>query len=160
MQQAFTLPADGAGRMPQTPAEAVPSRIPPGGGLPGRASDGGAAAAASLVRAIDRLEEVVDQETTALRRRAQVDLKEFNTRKSHGLLELTRAMRLFEPEALTEALRVRLAALRARLEANRAALAMHLEAAREISTIMAEAMQKAESDGTYSEAAVRAGLRQ
>ena len=36
---------------------------------------------------------------------------------------------------------------------------MHVEAVREISTIMAEAMQKAESDGTYSEAA-RAGLRQ
>ena len=65
--------------------------------IAGRASDGGAAAAASLARAIDRLEEVVEQETAALRSRAQVDLKEFNTRKSHGLLELTRAMRLFEP---------------------------------------------------------------
>lgn len=159
MQQAYTLPPNGAGRMPQTPAEAIPSRTPPGG-LPGRASDAGAAAAASLVRAIDRVEEVVEQETAALRNRAQVDHKEFNTRKSHGLLELTRAMRLFEPGALTEPLQIRLAALRAKLEANRAALAMHLEAVREISTIMAEAMQKAESDGTYSEAAVRAGLRQ
>jgi hypothetical protein len=155
----MTLGADGYSRMPQTPAEAVPSRASPIG-LPGRVQDTGAAAAANLARAIDRLEEVVEQETMALRSRAHVDLKEFNTRKSHGLLELTRATRPFGPGTLTEPLRTRLMALRARLDANRAALAMHLEAVREVSTIMAEAMQKAESDGTYSEAAVRAGLRQ
>src|SRR5262245_2859401 len=112
MQQAMTLGVDGYSRMPQTPAEAIPYRASPTG-LPGRAQDPGAAAA-NLARAIDRLEEVVEQETVALRSRAHVDLKEFNTRKNHGLLELTRATRPFEPGTLTEPLRTRLAALRAR----------------------------------------------
>ena len=49
--------------------------------------------------AIERLEEAVAQETAALQSRKTFDLKEFNDRKSHGLLELTRAMRLIEGTA-------------------------------------------------------------
>lgn len=156
MQHGQFMYNESAGRSSQVPIEAVPARVSRAG-LANRAPDEGALAAAHLARAIDRLEEVVGQETAALRSRAKVDLKDFNVRKSHGLLELTRAMRLFPGSDPGQPLRTRLAELRRKLETNRAALAMHLEAVREISTIMAEAVQDAESDGTYSEYAARVG---
>lgn len=149
MQNALTLLAEGSGRMPQAPVEPVPARLSRAGTM-GGAANGESPASAGLARAIDRLEEVVEQETAALRSRAQFDLKEFNTRKSHGLLELTRAMRALAPADPSEPMRMRLAQLRARLETNRAVIAMHLEAVREISTMMADAMTQADSDGTYS----------
>lgn len=105
----------------------------------------------SLVEsAIERLEETVEQETAALNMRAGVDLREFNDRKSQGLLELTRAMRHFEGTAPEPALVTRLARLRSKLDRNSVALRMHLDAVREISAVMADAMRDAESDGTYS----------
>ena len=100
--------------------------------------------------AIERLEEAVEQETAALQTRAGIDLKEFNDRKSQGLLELTRAMRHIEGTAPEPALVTRLARLRSKLDRNSVALRMHLDAMREISAVMADAMRDAESDGTYS----------
>jgi hypothetical protein len=112
---------------------------------------------AALLRAIDRLEEAVEQETAALRSRTPVDLKEFHTRKTHGHLELSRAMRGLEGGVIEPMVRDRLSTLRAKLETNRAVLAMHLEAVREISTIVADAIRESESDGTYSSSIGRAG---
>ena len=100
--------------------------------------------------AIERLEEAVEQETAALQRRAVVDLKEFNDRKSRGLLELTRAMRQIDSAVPDQLLVARLARLRAKLEVNGAVLKLHLDAVREVSATMAEAMRNADSDGTYS----------
>jgi flagellar biosynthesis/type III secretory pathway chaperone len=97
-----------------------------------------------------RLEEVVQQETEALQSRRVVDLEAYNTRKSQCLLELTRALRLLEGVAPDRALMERMSRLRSLLEANRAILKMHLDAAQEISTIIADALREAESDGTYS----------
>jgi hypothetical protein len=108
--------------------------------------------------AIERLEEAVEQETAALHRRTSIDLKEFNDRKSQGLLELTRAMRHMEGSVPEPALMTRLAKLRAKLEINSAALKLHLDAVREISAVMADAMRDAESDGTYSRS-IRTGSR-
>lgn len=108
-----------------------------------------AVVAALVEKAVERLQEVVEQETTALRSRQPVNLKDFNDRKSQGLLELTRAMRRLDGPP-DQPLLARLARLRAGLETNRAVLAMHLEAVREISTIMVDAMRDAESDGTYA----------
>jgi hypothetical protein len=100
--------------------------------------------------AIERLEEAVAQETAALQSRRAFDLKEFNDRKSRGLLELTRAMRLIEGTVPDKGLIARLASLRAKLEINSAVLRLHLDAVHEISAAMAEAMRDADSDGTYS----------
>lgn len=121
----------------------------PGAGA--RASDEKAAGAFGVIeRAAERLEQVVDQETAALQTRTSVDLKDFNDRKSLGLLELTRATRHIEGTAPDPALLARLSRLRDKLEINRAALKTHLDAVKEISTIVADAMRNAESDGTYS----------
>jgi len=102
--------------------------------------------------AIHRLEELIEEETAALRNRANIDLKDFNNRKSHGLLELSRALRHCEGGAIDEVTRARLGQLRGKLETNRAVIKMHLDAVREISAIVTAAIQAAESDGTYSQA--------
>ena len=114
-----------------TPQSASPR--PNGLGVAAKPAEGPAVANVPLERAIERLEEVVDQETTALRSRAAIDLKDFNNRKSQGLLELNRALRGFD-----------------KLDVNRAVLKTHLEAVREVATILADAIRDAESDGTYS----------
>ncbi len=111
-----------------------------------------------LDRVIQRLEEVVDQETAALRTRAAVDLREFNNRKSQGLLDLNKALRVIDNVAADSGVAARLSQLRAKLDVNRAVLQMHLEAVREISTIVADTIRDADSDGTYSQS-IMAGYR-
>lgn len=133
-----------------SPADSSIARRSAGAGA--KAGDEKGTTVSSLVeKAVERLEEVLDQETVALQSRTAIDLKEFNDRKSQGLLELTRAMRHFEGAVPDEAALTRLASLRAKLEINRAALKMHLDAVREISTVVSDAMRNAESDGTYSQ---------
>jgi hypothetical protein len=107
--------------------------------------------------ALVRLEEAVEQETAALRARTTVDLKEFHERKSQGLLELTRAMRHIDGGAPTPSLMQRLSSLRAKLETNSALLKLHLDAVREISSVMTDAIRDAESDGTYSRPTMSSG---
>ena len=112
----------------------------------------GVAASIALERCIARLEEVVDHETAALKQRAAIDLREFNNRKSQGLLDLSRCLRTFHGAAPSKAALARLAGLRAKLAVNQTALKLHLEAVREITTIVSDAIRDAESDGTYSPA--------
>jgi hypothetical protein len=97
-----------------------------------------------------RLEEVIDQETEALRSRKSVDLKGFSERKNQALLELTRLMRHVQGGAGNPQLMERMAKVRAKLEINRALLKMHFEAVREIAEALSDAIRDAESDGTYS----------
>lgn len=105
---------------------------------------------ASLIRTIERLEETLEQETAGLRSRAPIDLKDFNNRKTHGLLELTRVMRHLDRGSLTPPVAARLSALRISLDVNQRIVKMHLEAVREVTAIVADAIREAESDGTYS----------
>jgi hypothetical protein len=114
-----------------------------------RPAETGAALSASFERAIERLEEVVEQETAALKARATIDLTDFNNRKSQGLLDLNRALRGLDARGSKMAM-ARLAGLRAKLAINQAVLRMHLEAVREVTSVLADAIRDAESDGTYS----------
>jgi hypothetical protein len=123
---------------------------------PVRSADAPPPAHGPVDRAVARLEEVVDQETTALRARTAIDLKDFNNKKSQGLLELNRALRQLDGTPRDKAVLARLASLRAKLDTNRAILEVHLEAVREVATVMADAIRDAESDGTYSPS-IRAG---
>jgi flagellar biosynthesis/type III secretory pathway chaperone len=118
---------------------------PPSAPAHGRLPDVGS----PLDRVIQRLEEVVDQETAALRTRSVVDLAEFNNRKSQGLLDLNKALR--GADTADRMVAARLTRLRAKLDGNRAALQMHLDAVREISTVVADTIRDADSDGTYSQ---------
>ena len=105
----------------------------------------------ACLRAIERVEQAVDQETYALKQHARGKLAEFVNRKSHGLLELTRAMRAIGPDA-GGSLGPRLRALQAKLSENSALLKMNVEAVQEVSAVMARAIRDGESDGTYSAA--------
>lgn len=104
----------------------------------------------ALLKAIARLEQVVDQETQSLRAGETPAFEDLNYRKSHGLLELTRAMRLVDPLSIGDDLRDRLESFRDQLERNRMLLKTHLDATREISAILTAAIRDAESDGTYA----------
>jgi hypothetical protein len=102
--------------------------------------------------ALARLEEIVDQETAALTGYVTINLKDFNDRKNHALVELTRAMRLIPGGMEGAALNGRVDRLRYKVKLNRIVLRMHLEAVREVSTTISNAIRDAESDGTYSQA--------
>ena len=104
------------------------------------------------LRAIERIEQIVDEETLALRRNQAVDLSDFSRRKSHGLLDLTRGLRGLDAGSAGRAIEPRLRPLRAKLAENSAALRRHLDAVQEVSTILARAIRDGESDGTYSSA--------
>ena len=112
-----------------------------------------------LEAAVQRLEDLVEQETAALRGRRVIDLKDFNDRKNQALLELTRALRHLQSGPANAALVAQLGGLKAKLEVNRAVLKMHLDAVREVSTTLSDAIRDADSDGTYTQAIRISGMR-
>ena len=105
----------------------------------------------SIDRTMLRIEKVLERETEALRSRVAIDLRESNNRKSQALLELGLAARSLEGIPLDDELVQRLKALRGKLETNRTILGRHLEAVREIATVVADTIQESERDGTYSQ---------
>lgn len=103
-----------------------------------------------IASAVDRLASIVDEETDALRRGTQADFKTFNSRKSLGFVELSRALRLLDggkPDPATTRL---LRALGTKLEANRTMLKLHLDAVGEVASVISQSIQEADSDGTYT----------
>jgi hypothetical protein len=106
-----------------------------------------------IENAARRLAAIVDEETEALRRGAtQADFREFNSRKSLGLIELNRAIQLLAGVRPTLATERFLGALNFKLEANRKALKLHMEAVGEVVAVISQCVRDAESDGTYTHA--------
>lgn len=105
-------------------------------------------ASAAMAGALDRLEEIIAQETATMEARLPVDLPDLNRRKSCSLLELMRITRTMpaEPDG---ALKTRLDGLKTKLKRNRSLLKLHLDAAREIGDLLVGALGEADSDGTY-----------
>ena len=99
---------------------------------------------------IQRLEDIVDQETAALNARKAINLKDFNDRKSQALLELTRMLRTLQGGPPNPVVAERVQGLKSKLAVNQAVLKRHLEAVKEISTSLADAIRNSESDGTYT----------
>ncbi|WP_454916052.1 hypothetical protein [Xanthobacter sediminis] len=106
-------------------------------------------AVATLLSAIERLEDTIDAETSAFETRTPFDIEEINRRKSRCLLELSRAVRALPPGGDPE-LAERVAGLRQKLERNSYVLSVQLAAAQEVGAILDRAMRESESDGTYS----------
>lgn len=104
----------------------------------------------SLAKTIARVESIVDLETETLQRCQPVDLGMFNHQKSHGLLELMRGMRTIGPASFDHQILQELASLRGKLEKNLVALDIHLKAVRQVSALIARAIEDDNSDGTYS----------
>jgi hypothetical protein len=114
-------------------------------------NDRGLAVSSSIDRTMQRVEKLLDRETEALRSRQPIDLKESNNGKSQALLELSLAARSLEGIKIDPELSRRLKALRGKLETNQAVLRRHLEAVREVASVVAETIQDVEWDGTYSQ---------
>jgi hypothetical protein len=129
--------------------------IPAGFGL----ADGGIEAASNgqqtpvafTLALIDRLEDLLERETGGLKSYSITELKELNHRKSQCLLELMRASRSLDGQPQSRALVERLAALRNTVDRNQAALQIHVDAVKEIATIISDTLRDTESDGTYDE---------
>lgn len=134
-----------------------------GGAAEGDAISDGVRSQAMLeafVNAVERLEAVLDQETQMLDRNRPIALHDFNHRKSHGLLELSRAMiacRALDRVAFDVETSEPLARLRVKLESNLASLQMHLTAVGEIAAVISRAIQDHESDGTYTASRIARG---
>jgi hypothetical protein len=109
------------------------------------------AARNSIARTVQRIEHLVDQETEALRTRTAIDLKDSNNKKSQALLELNLATRTIQGAPLDPELVQGLRALRTKLELNQIVLRRHLEAVREVASVVTETIQDRDWDGTYSQ---------
>lgn len=109
-----------------------------------------AATLTTLLRAVERTEDLLDEETFALKDRRAIDLVSFIRRKNQSLLEITRAARALSDYEVGPAVTDRLAGLKDKLERNQAVLRLHLEAVREVAELLAKAARDADSDGTYS----------
>ena len=104
----------------------------------------------ALLLAIARLRSALEAENAQIDARKVVDFREFNLRKSQGLLELSRLMPVVAEAEAGPQLRAALAGLKAKLEDNRRILRVQLKAAQEVSEIIARTIQAGQSDGTYS----------
>jgi len=104
----------------------------------------------NLAAVIGRIEDVLEAETAGIRAGVSFDLKASNARKSRYLYELNRAMKgLGQADSLVEH-REGLTRLRQKLARNEAAILAHLNAVNEVATLLRNAIQNAEADGTYS----------
>ncbi len=106
--------------------------------------------AQALATCIQRLEELIDSETSALAEHREIDLDECNRRKSRALLEITRIARALPPSAIEAGVRKGIARLREKLQRNRDLLQIHITAVREVADLLAQVTTEMESDGTYS----------
>lgn len=115
-------------------------------------------AKAFVLSAIDRIEAVVLEETDALRRSTNYDLASSNNRKSHSIVDFNNAVRKLQKSDIDQELIDRLEAMRQHLRENHYVIKLHLEAIKEISALLSDAMRDAESDGTYSRYSTSARL--
>lgn len=135
----------------QLPGLPVPA-MPPSlilGGLP-IAPEAPTPASRAMWTVLDRLEQALDHETAELMALRSADFNRLNEIKSRLLLDASRAMRAMRDEVGDGRLIARLSSLRLKLEHNRLAIGMHLDAVREIASVMTSTLIDAESDGTYS----------
>jgi hypothetical protein len=144
--------------LPRQPSGKAPS--PSGGAFAGgqrgaspshRPSMHDADAARGMVFAvIKRIEGYLDEETNALDLTPNFDLKASNDRKSQGLLDLNQALRRLRKEDVNKDVQMRLNTFRNKLSLNLRKIQLHLDAVKEITAMLSDAIQSAESDGTYT----------
>lgn len=104
----------------------------------------------SLTAIIGRIEETIDTETQSIRTDVRFDIKASNARKSRYLYELSRAISGIGAGTLQDEHKSAIIRLREKLAANETAILAHLNAVGEVATLMQDAIQRAEADGTYS----------
>ncbi|WP_048647448.1 hypothetical protein [Nitratireductor soli] len=114
----------------------------------GSAAHHGGASALAIMR---RIEETIDAETLAIRNDPQFDLKASNTRKSRHLYELSKALKSANEASLAALHRDALVRLRDKLATNEATIKAHMSAVSEVAALLQDAIERTQTDGTYSE---------
>ena len=97
-----------------------------------------------------RIGETIEAETRMLRSNPVIDLTAANTRKNRCLYELNIVSRELARFEIDDEIRAELNALRKKVEDNAAALRAHMTATRDVIGILGDAIERAESDGTYA----------
>lgn len=118
--------------------------------LPATAEFIDAARPSNVAAIISRIEDAVEEETAAIRTDVHFDLKASNARKSRYLYELTRATKGLVEGDYPNELKVGVERLRDKLVANERAILAHLSAVSEVASLLRDAIQRSEADGTYS----------
>jgi hypothetical protein len=108
------------------------------------------ASRALVIAVIERIEGYLDEETAALENSREFDFKASNDRKSQGLVDLNQALRRLPQAQLNADLKDRLEAFRQKLAVNLRIIRLHLDAVKELASILSDAIRDAESDGTYT----------
>lgn len=150
---AFALEAKAKAKSPPSsaPLAGVVSSAPRrSASAPRGATNDPEAARAVIITIIRRIEGYLDEETTALIDPLKFDFKASSDRKSQGLLDLNQALRRLQRTDVNADLQVRLGTFREKLAGNLRKIRLHLDAVKEIVSILSEAIQNAESDGTYT----------
>ena len=106
----------------------------------------------NFMNAIERLERIIDKETALLMEHQPISFDDFNHKKRHSLLELSRALDAIHAlgHRLDLAPNASLKRLRIKLQKNLSILQTHLNAAGAVATIIARTIHQHESDGTYT----------
>jgi hypothetical protein len=99
---------------------------------------------------LGRLEAVLERENSLIGTDARFDITASNAQKSRCLYELNLLMKSMEPSDLPRAAGDRLIRLRSVVETNATRVKAHMEAVRDVTDLINEAVQAAEADGTYS----------
>jgi hypothetical protein len=131
--------------MSQLPATFAETPRSPLAADPALAGGGG-----NLSAIIRRIEDAIDLETSSLRKDTKFDLAASNARKSRYLYDLNKVANGLSPRHLSEEHRDGLRRLRAKLEENEQTILAHLGAVKEVAGMLQDAIQRAETDGTYS----------
>ena len=106
---------------------------------------------------LGRLETIIDAENDNLGSDPNFDLPTSNAHKSRCLYELAMLSRDVRPEEVPPTFSTQLARVREKLATNAQRVSAHLEAVREVVSILKNAVQDLEADGTYSQEQFRVG---
>lgn len=100
---------------------------------------------------LGRLETIIDNENDNIGRDPDFDLPTSNAHKSRCLYELAMLTRDVRPEEVPATFSTQLARIREKLATNAQRVSAHLEAVREVVTILKNAVRDLDADGTYSQ---------
>ena len=106
---------------------------------------------------LGRLEMIIDNENQRIGKDPEFDLKVSNAHKSRCLYELAMLTRDVRPDEVPQTFSPQLGRVREKLATNAQRVSAHLEAVREVVTILKGAVQDLEADGTYSQEQFRLG---
>jgi flagellar biosynthesis/type III secretory pathway chaperone len=104
----------------------------------------------AILQVVERIENVLTEEQTLVSQSEFADIETLIARKSHLALELSRLMEHAQHAMSNEAVCRSIEKLKANLSENAQLLRRHMDAVCEISSLVAEAIQSASADGTYS----------